>query len=335
MPEAQVRDVARLAGVSPGTVSNALNHPEKVSPATRERILSAISELGFVPNDAARQLRRGTNASIGMIVLDIANPFFTAVAHGVEQRLAEVGRPLVLANSGQNHEREVAYLDLFAEQRLSGVLVTPAGQVLDRLRRLRDRGTAIVVVDRKTGAREFSSVSVDDSLGGRLATQHLLEIGRRRIAFIGGPEDLSQIKHRLGAARTAVEEHGSGEIVHLDVPTLDVEAGRTGARDLLDLPAARRPDAIFAANDLIALGVLQTLTLRGVRVPDDIALVGYDDIDFAAAAAIPLTSVRQPAVAMGEAATSRLLDVIADPAGSQVEHIVLEPELVVRRSTVA
>ncbi|WP_028474607.1 LacI family DNA-binding transcriptional regulator [Nocardioides alkalitolerans] len=333
MPQAQVRDVARLAGVSPGTVSNALNHPEKVSPSTRERILSAIAELGFVPNDAARQLRRGTNASIGMIVLDIANPFFTAVAGGVEAKLAEVGRPLVLANSGQDHAREIAYLDLFAEQRLSGVLVTPAGQVLDRLRRLRDRGTAIVVVDRKTGASEFSSVSVDDDLGGRLATQHLLDVGRRRIAFVGGPASLSQISHRIGAARRTVEEFGAGEIVHLDGPTLDVEAGRIGARRLLELPAAERPDAIFAANDLIALGALQALIMAGVRVPDDVAIVGYDDIEFAAAAAIPLTSVRQPAVAMGGAATTRLLDVIADPTGSTVEHIVLEPELVVRQSS--
>ncbi|MDT9593406.1 LacI family DNA-binding transcriptional regulator [Nocardioides zeae] len=332
MPEVQVRDVARHAGVSPGTVSNALNHPEKVSPTTRDKILAAIEELGFVPNIAARQLRRGTNESIGMIVLDIANPFFTSVAQGVEATLAEVGRPLVLAHSGQSHEREQAYLDLFAEQRLSGVLVTPAGQVLDRLRRLRDRGTAIVVVDRKTGAREFSSVSVDDTLGGRLATQHLLDVGRRRIAFVGGPERLSQIKHRLGAARQCVEEHGSGEIVHLDAASLDVEAGRAGGLQLLEMPAARRPDAVFAANDLVALGVLQTLTLAGVRVPDDIALVGYDDIEFAAAAAIPLTSVRQPATEMGVAATGRLLDVISDP-GAAVEHIVLSPQLVVRRST--
>lgn len=332
--QAQVRDVARLAGVSSGTVSNALNHPEKVSPATRERVRSAIAELGFVPNIAARQLRRGTNDSVGMIVLDIANPFFTAVARGVEERLAGIGRPLVMAHSGQDHERERAYLDLFAEQRLSGVLVTPAGQVLDRLRRLRDRGTAIVVVDRKTGAREFSSVSVDDTLGGTLATQHLLDVGRRRIAFLGGPERLTQIKHRLGAARRAVEQHGSGEVWHVDSPTLDVEAGRVGAAALLDLPAARRPDAIFAANDLIALGVLQTLTLAGVRVPDDIAIVGYDDNEFAAAAAIPLTSVRQPAVEMGAAATGRLLEVIEDPH-AKVEHIVLSPELVVRRSTVA
>lgn len=331
--QAQVRDVARLAGVSPGTVSNALNHPEKVSDSTRERVLAAIAELGFVPNNAARQLRRGTNDSVGLIVLDVANPFFTSVAHGAERTLADARRPLVLAHSGHSVDREGAYLDLFTEQRLSGVLIAPTGNVLDRLRRLRDRGTAIVVVDRKTGAKEFSSVSVDDRLGGRLAAEHLVAVGRRRVAFIGGPEKLTQIRHRLGAVRAVYEEAGAGEVVHLDVPTLDVEAGRTGARALLDMPRRERPDAVVAANDLIALGVLQALTMAGVRVPDDVAIVGYDDIEFAAAAAIPLTSVRQPAVELGAVAARRLLEVIADPAAAQVEHIVLKPELVVRTST--
>lgn len=331
--QAQVRDVARLAGVSPGTVSNALNHPEKVSDATRERVLAAIAELGFVPNNVARQLRRGTNDSVGLIVLDVANPFFTSVAHGAERTLADARRPLVLAHSGHSVDREGAYLDLFTEQRLSGVLIAPTGNVLDRLRRLRDRGTAIVVVDRKTGAKEFSSVSVDDRLGGRLAAEHLVAVGRRRVAFIGGPEKLTQIRHRLGAVRAVYEEAGAGEVVHLDVPTLDVEAGRIGARALLDMPRRERPDAVVAANDLIALGVLQALTMAGVRVPDDVAIVGYDDIEFAAAAAIPLTSVRQPAVELGAVAARRLLEVIADPAAAQVEHIVLKPELVVRTST--
>lgn len=331
--QAQVRDVARLAGVSPGTVSNALNHPEKVSERTRERVLAAIAELGFVPNNAARQLRRGTNESVGLIVLDVANPFFTSVAHGAERTLAEARRPLVLAQSGHSPERERDYLDLFAEQRLSGVLITPAGDVLDRLRRLRDRGTAIVVVDRLTGEDEFSSVSVDDRLGGRLAAEHLVATGRSRVAFVGGPEELTQIRHRLGAVREVVEESGAGSVLHVDLPTLDVEAGRTAARRLLDLPVRERPDAVVAANDLIALGVLQTLTLAGLSVPDDVAIVGYDDIEFAAAAAIPLTSVRQPAVEMGEVASRRLLEVIADPGSASVEHTVLQPELVVRRST--
>jgi LacI family transcriptional regulator len=334
MAVAQVRDVAALAGVSPGTVSNALNHPAKVSPTTLARIQAAIDELGYIRNDAARQLRAGTNRAIGMIVLDIANPFFTDVARGVEDTLIPEKRPLILGNSAQEPSREKTYLDLFEQQRMSGVLITPVDDVIDRLRRLRDRGTSVVLVDRMTRVKEFSSVSIDDRLGGRIATEHLLDIGRRRIGFIGGPTGLAQVKNRLASARTAVEKHGSGEILLVESATMNVEAGRAGIEQLLALPERRRPDAIFAANDLVALGVLQGLTLAGVSVPDDIAIVGYDDIDFAASAAIPLTSVRQPAHLLGSTAAGLLLDVIADPEASEIKHVTLKPELVVRRSTV-
>jgi LacI family transcriptional regulator len=299
MPVAQVRDVAALAGVSPATVSNALNHPAKVSPSTLARIQAAIDELGYIRNDAARQLRAGTNRAIGMIVLDIANPFFTDVARGVEDVLLDEQRPLILGNSAQQDRRETNYLDLFEQQRMNGVLITPVGDVLDRLRRLRDRGTSVVLVDRMTEATEFSSVAIDDTMGGRIAT----------------------------------ETHGSGEVTFLETDSMNAEAGRQGAEELLALPADRRPDAIFAGNDLVALGVLQALTLAGVRVPDDIAIIGYDDIDFASSAAIPLSSVRQPADVMGRTAARLLLDVIADPEASEVQHVTLEPQLVVRRST--
>ncbi|MCR1784282.1 LacI family transcriptional regulator [Nocardioides carbamazepini] len=325
-----VKDVAAAAGVSVGTVSNVLNRPEKVSPTTLEHVQQVIERLGFVRNDAARQLRAGTNRAIGMVVLDVRNPFFTDIARGVELRLAEHRRPLILGSSDQDAERESTYLDLFEEQRVSGLLITPVGKVLPRLRRLRERGTAVVVVDRRTGSREFSSVAVDDVRGGRLAAQHLLESGRRRIAFIGGPRGLTQIKHRLHAAQEEVDAVDGARLRFVETGTMDADAGRRGAEDLLAGPD--RPDAIFAANDLVALGVLQALTLAGVRVPEDVAIIGFDDIDFAASAAIPLSSVRQPRAEMGRAAIDLLLAAIDDPA-AQARDIVLEPELVVRRST--
>lgn len=327
-----VKDVASAAGVSVGTVSNVLNRPEKVSPATLEHVQRVISELGFIRNDAARQLRAGTNRAIGMIVLDVRNPFFTDVARGVELRLGEHRRPLILGSSGQDAERESTYLDLFEEQRVSGLLITPVGKVLPRLRRLRERGTQVVVVDRRTGSREFSSVAVDDVRGGRIAAAHLVGAGRTRLAFIGGPQGLTQIRHRLRGAESVVADHAGTSLRFVETGTMDADAGRRGAESLLALPAHERPDAIFAANDLVALGVLQALTLAGVRVPDDVAILGYDDIDFAASAAIPLSSVRQPREEMGEVATDLLLAAIEDP-GVQVRDIVLEPELVVRRST--
>lgn len=327
-----VKDVAAAAGVSLGTVSNVLNRPEKVLPATREHVLAVIGDLGFVRNDAARQLRAGTNHAVGMIVLDVRNPFFTDVAQGVEDRLGEHGRPLILGNSGQDARRELTYLDLFEEQRVSGLLITPVGQVLPRLRRLRERGTAVVVVDRRTGAREFSSVAVDDKRGGRIGAQHLVDCGRRRIAFVGGPKGLSQVKHRLHGAQDVVDASPGTQLTYVETPTMDAVAGRQAAEQLLGLGKRSRPDAIFAGNDLIALGVLQALTLAGVRVPDDLAILGYDDIDFAASAAIPLSSVRQPREQLGNVAADTLLEVIADPA-ARVRDVVLEPELVVRRST--
>lgn len=328
-----VKDVAAAAGVSLGTVSNVLNRPEKVSDATRDHVLRVIDDLGFVRNDAARQLRAGKNRAVGMIVLDVRNPFFTDVAQGVEERLGTHQRPLILGNSGQDPRRESTYLDLFEEQRVSGLLITPVGQVLPRLRRLRDRGTAVVVVDRRAGTREFSSVSVDDKRGGRLAAQHLVDTGRRRIAFVGGPRGLNQVKHRLRGAQDVVDTVSRAELTFVETPTMDADAGRHAAEQLVALGRRRRPDAIFAANDLIALGVLQALTLAGVSVPDDIAIVGYDDIDFAASAAIPITSVRQPREELGRVATDILLGVIDASSAPPVRDVVLEPELVVRRST--
>jgi LacI family transcriptional regulator len=301
-------------------------------PTTRAHVLAVIDQLGFVRNDAARQLRAGTNRAVGMIVLDVRNPFFTDVAQGVELRLGEDRRPLILGNSGQDAARESTYLDLFEEQRVSGLLITPVGQVLPRLRRLRDRGTAIVVVDRRIGSREFPSVAVDDKRGGRLAAEHLVATGRRRIAFVGGPQGLSQVKHRLRGAREVIDASTGVTLTYVETPAMDADAGRRAAERLVTLGTRSRPDAIFAANDLIALGVLQALTLAGVRVPDDIAILGYDDIDFAASAAIPLSSVRQPREQLGTVAADTLLEVIADPS-AKVRDVVLEPELVVRRST--
>ncbi|HEY1105127.1 MAG TPA: LacI family DNA-binding transcriptional regulator, partial [Agromyces sp.] len=169
-----VREVAAAASVSVGTVSNVLNRPDKVAPATVERVLAAIEELGFVRNDAARQLRAGRSRSIGFVVLDVRNPFFTEVARGAETRAADAGLTVLLGTSDESIERERVYVDLFEEQRVHGVLISPLADDLPRLQRLRDRGTPVVLVDRQVHDRSFSSVSVDDVAGGRLAAEHLL-----------------------------------------------------------------------------------------------------------------------------------------------------------------
>jgi LacI family transcriptional regulator len=334
MATANVRDVAALAGVSVGTVSNVLNQSKPVAPETAKRVHAAIDKLGFIRNDAARQLRVGQSRTVGIMVLDVSNPFFTDIARGVEDTLTTFNRSLILGNSGESAARELGYLDLFEEQRVSGLLITPVGDVLARLERLRERGSPVVLVDRHENARGFSSVSVDDYRGGQIAAEHLLDTGRTSIAFLGGSRDILQVAQRSGGAQDAARERDARPVRVLELDSMRAEAGRLGAEHLLALPAAQRPDAVFAANDLIALGVLQALTHAGVRVPDDIALIGYDDISFAANAAIPISSIRQPAWEMGRTATELLMAEIDEPRGTaDYRHIVFQPELIVREST--
>ena len=286
-------------------------------------------------NDAARQLRAGRSRSIGLVVLDVRNPFFTDVARGAEDRAAEDAMTILLGNSDENVDREHSYLDLFEEQRVHGVLISPLGDDSPRLERLRARGTPVVLVDRESEDRTFSSVSVDDVVGGSLAVRHLLDTGRRRIAFVGGPTSIRQVADRLEGARRAVAEVPDATLEVIDTESLTVLQGRAAGEAIRERAAAERPDAIFAANDLLAVGVLQALIMMGsVRVPDDIALIGYDDIDFAAAAVVPLSSIRQPAGLIGYTAVDLLLkEAAARDDGFTPEQVVFQPELVVREST--
>jgi LacI family transcriptional regulator len=332
MSAVSIRDVAIRAGVSVGTVSNVLNRADKVSAAAAQRVLDAIEELGYVRNDAARQLRAGRSTSVGLIVLDVRNPFFTDVARGAEDAASLAGLSVLVGNSDENVARESAYLDLFEEQRVHGVLISPFGDVTPRLARLRSRGIPAVLVDRLSADRAFSSVSVDDVAGGRLAVEHLLDAGRSRVAFVGGPMEIRQVSDRLVGARQAVAA-GAASLEVLRTAALTVLEGRLVGQELLARSPAERPDAVFAANDLVAMGLLQALVMNGtLLVPGDIALIGFDDIDFASAAVVPLSSVRQPSQLIGETALRILLEEAADPELAP-QQVVFQPELVVRAST--
>ncbi|MEO6713758.1 MAG: LacI family DNA-binding transcriptional regulator [Mycobacteriales bacterium] len=328
-----IKEVARQAKVSAGTVSNVLNKPEVVAPATRKRVLDAIAALGYVRNESARMLRAGSSRTIALVVLDIANPFFTDVARGAEGVAEAGGSQLLLCNSGQNQRREDRHLDLLEQQRVQGVLITPVDDSHNtRLDELVARGTPVVLVDRGSKRRDRCSVAVDDMLGGRLAGLHLAERGHRRVAFAGGPVSIRQVLERHDGAAKALAESGA-ELLLFETDSTSVADGRKAAAAIAELPATRRPTAVFCANDLVALGVLQEMTRRGVRVPQDLAIVGYDDIEFAEAAAIPLTSVRQPREQLGRTATELLLDEVASGERHKHRHIVFEPELVVRASS--
>ena len=334
MSSVSLRDVAALAGVSVGSVSNVLNRPGTVSSSVSERVQSAIDSLGYVRNDAARQLRAGQSRCIGLVVLDIGNPFFSDLARGAERRAAEEGLTVLLGDTEEDPARERVYVDLFAEQRVFGLLVSPLGGAMNRLRDLRKRGLSTVLVDWQTEDGQFSSVAVDNIAGGHLAVNHLIEKGHRRIAFVGGPHSIRQVSDRFTGARNAIAQHPGTTLEVIDTDSLTVLQGRQAGERISQRKASARPDAIFAANDLLALGVLQAFNLSGrISVPGDIALIGYDDIDFASAAMVSLSSVRQPSAEIGRTAVELLLRQVAGGTGFEPERIVFQPELVVREST--
>lgn len=329
-----IKDVAQHAGVSVGTVSNVINRPDLVAPETRTRVRAAIEQLGYVRSEAARSLRSGQSRIIGQLVLDMANPFFAEVASGAARAASEAGLRVMLCNSANDLAEEKAYLSLFAEQRVRGVLLTPADATEANLDVLKRHQIPYVLVDRVTS--QGCSVSVDDVAGGRLGVAHLTETGHRRIAYVSGPMSLAQCRDRRTGALRAIAAHGLPEdsLVHIEADRMDVAAGRDAGHRLLKL--SQVPTAVFCANDLLALGVLQALYAAGVSVPGEMAIVGYDDIEFAAAAAVPLTSVRQPSAEMGRIAAELLVsEVTTGPANHRHRRVVLEPELVVRESTAA
>lgn len=328
-----VKDVAAVASVSVGTVSNVLNRPDKVSPATVARVQAAIEQLGFVRNDAARQLRAGRSRSIGLVILDSANPFFAEVARGAEERAAQEGMSVLLGSSDQVQQRESNYLDLFREQRVNGVLLTPTDVDADALRHFADSGIPLVIVDGEMPGGHVPSVAVDDVRGGMLAVEHLLETGRRRIAYVGGPTSIRQVADRLEGARRALARVPDATLEVIEQGALTVLHGRDAGEQIARRPLAERPDAVFCANDLLALGVMQGTAILGeMRIPADLALIGYDDIDFAESAVVPLSSVRQPARTIGAEAVELLLESL-DSSGAVIRHVRFQPELVVRAST--
>jgi LacI family transcriptional regulator len=332
-----IREVAALAGVSVGTVSNVLNRPDVVAELTRSRVQAAIKSLGFIRNESARQLRAGRSRIIGLVVLDVANPFFTDVARGVEDEASESGLAVILCNSDDQQAKESGYLELLEEHRVQGILITPVSGADERLTRLQRRGTPVVLVDSRSPSGGQCSVSVDDVLGGDLAVSHLLEAGHKRIAFVGGPMSIRQVADRRDGALRALERaNGTAEGLQvMETPALNVPAGQQAGAALAEFPAGTRPTAVFCANDLLALGVLQEMTARRIRVPESIALVGYDDIDFAAAAAVPLSSVRQPRHQLGRSAAQLLIDETVGGEAHQHRQVIFQPELVIRQSSQA
>lgn len=330
----RMQDVAHRASVSSGTVSNYLNNPERVAPRTQVRVRRAIEDLGYVANTAARTLRVGSTRTIAHVAFEVDNPSFYELCTGIEERAREQNYSILVANSGGSSERESEYLAMFEAQRVRGMLLTPADDVAQQVTTLQLRGIPVVLVDRWADADVCSSVSVDDIAGGRLAVEHLVEQGRRRIVFAGGPLGLEPIAQRLAGARQAASAAG----ITLDVIDVDhrsIASGRDVGHRVTSLPPAERPDAVFAANDLLAIGVEHGLLQAGVRIPEDVAIVGYDDIEFAQNALIPLTSIRRPRHALGRTALDILLSTLHGRSHTEYSTVSFSPTLIPRASSAA
>lgn len=331
MSRVGIRDVALRAGVSISTVSNALNKPGTVSEALSRRIRAAVAELGYVPLHAAQQLRARRSGLLGMTVINIANPYFGSLVTGFEDAATAGGMQVLVGNAGDDAARERDHLELFERVQVEGALVAPFGDNAATIARLRGRGIPIVLVDSVDDDGMLSSVSFDNVAGGRMAAEHLIACGRRRLVFLGAREEVRQVRERLRGVREAVAAHGDMDLEVVWTARTTPELGRTWSAEFAGRAPVSRPDGLIATNDLLACGVVSGLVRAGIRVPDDLAVVGYDDIAFARVAAVPLTSIRQRARRMGRRAGEMLLQQIG--GDSERKTVVYAPELVVRAST--
>jgi len=336
-----IQDVAARAGVSAMTVSRVLNHPARVAPATRKRVEQAIRELGFVPNALARQLLRGRTHTLALLVSDIGNPFFTQIARGVEDVAQRNGYTVIFGNSDESVEKERLYLHALLGRRIDGLLIAPAGDgsrpMLDLLVQ---RGTPFVLLDRAIDGVPADVVIGDNIGGSRKLTEHLIGLGHRRIALVNGDPKVPTARDRRRGYMETLRDHGiepQPELIIDGVYRRD--SGTRAARQLLALPADRRPTAIFGANNFLAVGVIEALRAAQVSIPGDIAVVCFDDIEMAAALDPFLTVMAQPARTFGTIGAQFLLERldplpgVAGPRDAAApRRVVLPPELIVRAS---
>lgn len=329
-----INEVARVAGVSKATVSRVINS-RPVSEESRRRVVEAIRRLDFQPNAQARGLPLGRSRMVGVIIPVIANLFFARIIHGIEEVLSEQGYAMVLMSTNHEPDRELALVRAVTQRRVDGVLLITPRQTDDRTldQYIVQSGSHLVLIDAESHSGDVSSVVVDNRSGGRMATQHLLDLGHRRIAAITGRPDAPETQERLEGYRAALAEaRVPSRPEWIATGDYSPESGAAAAERLLALPPDLRPTAIFAFNDLMAEAVLSVLEEKGVRVPGDISVVGYDDLVVASLSRPRLTSVHQPLEQLGRIGARKLLKVIS---GEEPEplRIVLPVQLVIRESS--
>jgi len=325
----KITDVARAAGVSAATVSRVLNGSSAVSKALAAKVRKAAADLGYVPFSSARALRRQHTRVWAAIVSDIENPFFTAVVRGIEDVARKVQHRLVLCNSDEDLEREAAYIDVALAERMAGVVIAVASARESSLKPLMDAQLPVVAIDRAAG-RDIDAVVVDNHLGAEEATRHLIENGSRRVACITGPTRVNTANERLEGYRRAVADCGHKDETELIRRADYKETG--GHEAALSLLTSRNPpDALFIANNPMAVGALRAIRELGLSIPRDVALVAFDDSPWCALTSPPLSVVAQPAYEIGRVA-AELLATAGDKRTSRT--IVLTPKLIPRESSI-
>jgi DNA-binding LacI/PurR family transcriptional regulator len=327
-----LQEVARVAGVSTSTVSRAISRPDLVNVQTRERVQAAVQELGYQPSRVARRLRvaHGLSRLVGLVIPDLQNPFFADLARGVEDMAERHEYTVLIGNADESVEKEARYLNAMRAEAVDGVILPPSCESRSAALDLARAGVPLVCVDRRLARAKVDTVVVDNVRGAADATEHLLALGHRRIGFLEGREGVSTSRERLQGYRSALSRHGIEADPSL-VLTGDSrpESGRRLAQALL--ARTDRPTAILVGNGMMTLGALEAIHGLGLRIPSDVAIVGYDDMPWARALSPALTAVRQPGYELGSRAMELLRQRIADP-GRSITTEMLQPELVVRGS---
>ena len=327
-----ISDIARMADVSTTTVSHVLNHTRPVSKALRARVVAAIQELDYKPNAMARGLRMQNSKTLGLIIPDNSNPFFSEIALGAEDCAFRHGYSIVLCNSRHDLARELTYITQLTSYPVDGLVLCAVSVSIEHINESADLAGPLTIIARKLQEVDADVILADHQQGARLAVGHLVELGHRRIAIITGPLDLAPAKDRLEGYRSVLHQAEipiyAEYIVEGD---FQVGSGRELASRLLTLEDP--PTAIFASNDMMAIGALHTAKKLGVHVPEDLSLVGFDNIFLSSLVDPALTSVAQPAYRLGELAVEKLISRINGEETAAYSEICLPTELVVRSST--
>lgn len=328
---ATIREVAESAGVSYATVSHVINNTRFVTKETRERVLAAMTALNYRPNTLARSLRQGKTNTIGLVLPDSANPFFAEISRSIEDEAFKRGYSVFLCNTELDTQRELFYVDVLINKQVDGIIFVAAGDQPDSLDYLLRENMPVVMIDRNLPNVEVDVVLTDHQLGGYLATKHLIELGHQRIACIAGPSSITPSAERITGYQKALEEAGLPGDENLIIRgDYHAQSGMEVTNAILNMTP--RPTAIFALNDLMALGALRAASEAGYSVPKDIAVVGYDDLELSRFTSPPLTTISQPKKAISAQAVNLLVQRMSGKSQSP-SCVVLPPELIVRRST--